>query len=318
VIALSSHRKERGSSLIATFWLIATLGMIVFGATKFISVDGSLLAARKSMAFARAHAETGLALGAHPDTRAGDDLLFREYDDGGSYSVNLSTEEALLNVNELLKRNQSAVLKRLFHNWGIAEQNAAAIADAIKDWVDADDLASLNGAERGAYPNVSMPYNRPFRSLDELALVRGMDHLARVRPTWREAFSQWSEGRVDLNHASADVIAATVGVEPLSAEIFIAVRAGTDGIAGTQDDRRFTTVPEALAAMQVPRERMASLDSMLTVSGKTRRVESLGTFGEQRRKLVLIRRGATTLWRGELPIRELPDNARNSIQRGAS
>ena len=43
MITFSSQQKIRGSALIATFWLIATLGMIVFGATKFISVDGSLL-----------------------------------------------------------------------------------------------------------------------------------------------------------------------------------------------------------------------------------------------------------------------------------
>jgi general secretion pathway protein K len=308
---LAPRKTHRASSLIATFWLIATLGMILFGTTKFLSVDSKLLAVRKSMAFARAHAETGLALGAHPDTRAGDELLQQEFEDGGSYTVNLTTEEALLNVNELLKRNQSAVLKRLFRHWGIAEQDAAAIADAAKDWIDADDLASLNGAERGAYPNPAMPFNRPFRSLEELALVRGMDRLENIRPNWRNAFSMWSQGRLDLNHAGADVVAAMVAIEPLMAEQFIAVRAGVDGIAGNFDDRRFVTVPEALAVLQVAPERMAGLDSLLTISGKTRRVESLGGFGKHSRKLVMIQRGGSTLWRGEMPIHSSED-ARNS------
>lgn len=316
MIQRSANRKNRGSSLVATFWLIATLGMILFGATKFISVDGSLLAARKSVAYARARAETGLALGAHPASRSGDALLHREFDDGGGYRVNLSTEESRLNVNELVKLNQSAVVKRLFRGWGISESDAAAVADSIKDWVDADDLASLNGAERGAYPNPALPFNRPFRSLDELALVRGMDQVARVRSGWRDAFSLWAEGKVDLNQANAEIIAAGVGVAPSNAEQLVADRAGADGIAGTIDDRSFVTVPEALALLQVAPALMAGLDSQFTVSGKTRRVESLGTFGEQRRKLVLIRRGTATLWRGELPIHDFNETAEIPSQGG--
>ncbi len=317
MINRSANSKERGSSLVATFWLIATLGMILFGATKFISVDGSLLAARKGVAYARAHAETGLALGAHPASRSGDAILRRKFDDGGSYRVSLSTEESRLNANELVKLNHSAVMKRLFRGWGISESDAAAIADAIKDWVDADDLASLNGAERGAYPNPALPFNRPFRSLDELALVRGMDQVARVRPNWRDAFSLWAEGKVDLNQADAEIIAAAVGVARSNAAQLVAVRAGADGIAGTVDDRSFVTVPEALAILQVAPALMAGLDSQFTVSGKTRRVESIGAFGEQHRKLALIRRGAATLWRGELPMHDFDETAEHNNPGGA-
>ncbi len=296
-----AKNNQRGSSLVATFWLIATLGMVIFGATKFISVDGKLLAARKGMAFARAQAESGLAIGAHPNTRRGDELLNREFDDGGAYAVTLSTEESRLNINEVLKRNESATLARLFQIWGLSPQDASALADGIKDWVDADDLASLNGAERGAYPNPAMPFNRPFRSLDEVALVRGMDVLERVRPNWRDAFSMWAKDKLDVNTADADVIAAVTSIDLGAAEIFINVRAGADAIAGTFDDRRFITAPEALAAMNVAPQLMASLDAALTTEGKTRRVESAGKFGDYRKKLVLISRGASTLWRGEMP-----------------
>jgi len=298
---VTPKNRHRGSSLVATFWLIATLGMVIFGATKFISTDGRLLAARKGMAFARAQAESGLAIGTHPATRRGDELLQREFDDGGGYAVTLSTEESLLNINEVLKRNGSATLARLFQIWGLSPQDAAALADGIKDWVDADDLASLNGAERGAYPNPTMPFNRPFRSLDEVALVRGMDVLERVRPNWRDAFSVWAMGKLDVNTAAADVLAAVTAVDPGAVDLFINVRAGADGITGTFDDRRFVTVPEALAAMNVAPQMMATLDAALTTEGKTRRVESIGKFGGYRKKLVLIKRGASTLWRGEMP-----------------
>ena len=302
------RNRQRGSSLVATFWLIATLGMVIFGATRFISVDGKLLASRKAMAFAKAQAESGLAIGAHPNTRRGDKLLQGEFDDGGAYAVTLSTEESRLNINEILKRNESATLARLFQIWGLSPQDASALADGIKDWVDADDLASLNGAERGAYPNPAMPFNRPFRSLDELALVRGMDVLEHVRPNWRNAFSMWAEGKLDVNTAAADLIAAVTSIDPGTAETFINVRAGADGVTGTFDDRRFSTVPEALAAMNIAPQLMASLDGALTTGGKTRRVESIGKFGDYRKKLVLISRGASTLWRGEMPTTSYDDS----------
>ena len=301
MICVTAKVTYRGSALVATFWLIATLGMVIFGATKFISVDGRLLAARKGMAFARAQAESGLAIGSHPATRRGDKLLNRNFDDGGAFTVTLSTEESRLNINEVLKRNESATLSRLFQIWGLSPQDAAALADGMKDWVDADDLASLNGAERGAYQNPALPFNRPFRSLDEVAMVRGVDVLERVRPNWRDAFSMWAKDKLDVNTAAADTLAAVTAVELGTAEIFVNVRAGADGISGTFDDRRFVTVPEALVAMNVAPQMMASLDAALTTEGKTRRVESTGRFGDYRKKLVLISRGATTLWRGEMP-----------------
>jgi len=306
---------QRGSSLVATFWLIATLGMVIFGATKFISVDGKLLAARKGAAFARAQAESGLAIGSHPNTRRGDELLNREFDDGSAYAVTLSTEESRLNINEVLKRNESATLARLFQIWGLSPQDAAALADGMKDWVDADDLASLNGAERGAYSNPALPFNRPFRSLDEVAMVRGMEVLERVRPNWRDAFSMWAKAKLDINTAAAVVIAAVTAIEPGAAEIFANVRAGADGISGTYDDRRFITVPEALATMNIAPQVMASLDAALTTEGNTRRVESTGSFGDYRKKLVLISRGASTLWRGEMPATgNHASNAKSEIQ----
>ena len=119
-----------------------------------------------------------------------------------------------------------------------------------------------------------------------------------------DAFSIWAQGRLDLNEAKADAIAAVVAVDPSVAEQFVRVRAGADGIAGTLDDRRFLTVPEALGVLQVAPQQMAGLDALLTVDGKTRRVESVGHFGDYHKKVVLISRGAATLWRGEAAIHD--------------
>ena len=55
---------------------------------------------------------------------------------------------------------------------------ATAILEAMVDWIDGDKTESgLNGAEAGYYTGLQDPYlpaDRPFTSLDELAMVRGM------------------------------------------------------------------------------------------------------------------------------------------------
>jgi DNA uptake protein ComE-like DNA-binding protein len=51
-------------------------------------------------------------------------------------------------------------------------------ADAIVDWVDADDDARASGAESSYYQSLTNPYkskNGPLNSLDELLLVKGVD-----------------------------------------------------------------------------------------------------------------------------------------------
>ena len=71
-------------------------------------------------------------------------------------------------------------------------------------------------------------------------LVRGMRELASLRPGWREAFSFWGKGGLEVNGADADVIAAVAGVPIGRAETLVAVRSGYDGIDGTDDDVPFS------------------------------------------------------------------------------
>jgi general secretion pathway protein K len=70
------------------------------------------------------------------------------------------------------------LLRRLFTRWGFKPEFTAAVCDALKDWVDADENVSLNGAEKREYDRAGlegMPFNRPFKEVDEMLLVRGME-----------------------------------------------------------------------------------------------------------------------------------------------
>src|SRR5204863_189714 len=64
------------------------------------------------------------------------------------------------------------------------------IADAIIDWIDADDNPRPNGAESATYSGMTPPYrckNGPLDSIEELLLVRGVTPPPRRlgQPAWR-------------------------------------------------------------------------------------------------------------------------------------
>ncbi|MEM7014572.1 MAG: hypothetical protein AAF585_24185 [Verrucomicrobiota bacterium] len=291
--------RERASSLVAVFWLIAVLGLVVFGATRFVSVDAKWITSLRTQAQARSLAETGIAFASHPDIEPGDPLLTRMSLGGDvGYRVEVSTEEGLIPINDVLLGGQKPMLSRLFQSWGLDPSSSAALIDAMVDWVDEDDLISLNGAEADAYAAAGLagfPANKPFESLDEIAQVREMARLIALRPDWQSAFTIWSDGTLDLNEANPEIAAAVLGVPLERAQAIHGRRIGEDGLKNTADDLPFRSVTEALAAYGLP----ASVDRGFTVAGSTRRIISRGTFHGTEVTLVETRRAEGLLWRRE-------------------
>jgi type II secretory pathway component PulK len=95
--------------------------------------------------------------------------------DGLPFRYGVSDESAKININALLQIDKTGNTARAML---MALPNMTeAIADAIIDWIDADDKARANGAEDSYYTAVQPPYhckNGPLDSLEELLLVRGV------------------------------------------------------------------------------------------------------------------------------------------------
>jgi len=71
------------------------------------------------------------------------------------------------------------LLTSLFMGRGVPIDQATALADAIQDWRDPDDLAHPNGAEAPEYKAAGLPYtpkNAPFDTVSELQQVLGMTY----------------------------------------------------------------------------------------------------------------------------------------------
>ncbi len=99
---------------------------------------------------------------------------------------------------------------------------------------------------------LNRPYNRPFYSLAEMRLVRGMEQLERVYPNWQDWFTVWSSGGLDVNEAEPELLARAAEVSIVDAEAVRDRVLGPDMERGTEDDMPFNSSAEVLDLLNVP------------------------------------------------------------------
>lgn len=311
--------RSRASALVATLSMIAILSLLIMVAVRLLRSDQSWVLTREGRLEALAWAETGLAIAGHPSVEPGDPLLeWRSPATGGGYSVEIMSEDALLNPNQLLLREDgSQFLREVLMFWGADLDEASAYVDALTDWIDADDEEMLNGAESGAYEKIGLPGlppNRPLRNVAEMSQVMGGDLLERVNPRWQAAFSVRADGLLDLRDAAPDLIAVALAIPMERALRFADLRYGPDRMRDTEDDPQFQTVEDALmlvGQIGVPEE---VAQARVTVNSQNLRITSTGIAGNIRRSIAAVVRGQAggrrvIFWKAEVP----SDTARNGF-----
>jgi len=287
----------------AVLWLIAILAMASITALRVIAFDMDVAAANIHGARARHFAEMGIAIGSHPMVDRDDPLLIQrgEGEDGregggDGFSVRLISEGSRFNINAIIARRDTDLMNALLMYWGMEQEEAEALNDALTDWIDADNEASLNGAEEDEYlemGRINQPFNRPFYSLDEMRLVRGMDRLESLRPDWRKWFTVWSSGQLDLNDAPAEFIAVAAECPVEQAQLVVESVCGRDGIRDTDDDMPFQDTAAALVLLGIDPNLSPQLAGRFTVNDPTTRIESIGQAGDARRRITVVVRNRT-------------------------
>ena len=287
-----SYRSRRGAALMVVLWLIAVLAMASITALRVIAFDMSIAASTIHGARASHLAEMGVSIGAHPQIKRTDPLLrYAGEDENEGYEVRLTSEGERFNINAIVSGRDVDLLNNMFTEWGMELEESEALVDALTDWIDADDDAALNGAEFDAYEEVgrfNQPFNRPFYSLDEVRLVFGMDRLEALQPRWRDWFTVWSSGQLDINDASAEHIAMAAECPIEQALLVTEAIDGADGIRNTEDDERFNDVGSALALLGIDPTLDPLLAKRFSVNDSTTRIESTGWVGEARRRITVI------------------------------
>jgi type II secretory pathway component PulK len=229
------------------------------------------------------------------------DPILRQLNEGTGegFEVRVISEGGRFNINSILMQDDKALLREIFSKWGMELEDAQAVADALGDWVDQDDNVALHGAEKDDYEKagrVNQPFNRPFYDLSEMRLVRGMDLVEALKPDWREWFTIWSEGPLDVNEAPAELIAAAAEIPVEQADIVPETVRGTDGQRDTEDDVPYQNAAAALAQMGIDTEGRPDIAARFTANANgagTTRIESIGHAEGATRKIIAIVRNRT-------------------------
>lgn len=139
-------------------------------------------------------------------------------------TLRVQDERGLIALNTA----DEALLSTLFNNVGIPAENHARMIDGLRDYIDADDLKHLNGAEQDDYSRAgkTAPTNDFLRVRDQLADVMGWEtlfatldaaemHRAGLRERFLTQFTTARHIGVNVNSAPASVLRLTPGIDPL-------------------------------------------------------------------------------------------------------
>lgn len=273
-------------------WVIALLMGLVAASALLLTQDLDAAAAKRQVFRARMLAEGALAIAMNPDIKADDPLLRRQVSEDERYEVEMTGEDGLINPNVLLQREDRDTFRRIFRTWGLSLAQADSVIDCLIDWVDGDDFARIKGAESKAYGLNGMPFNRPFRSIEEMSMVRGMELIEQANPQWRTWFSVYASGVLDLNEARPEIVSAITGAQMRLAQLLRTNRLGRDGLLNTQDDGKIDSVASALQVLGIPSTYAQTLSSILTVKSTTQRLVVRVRVGDLDREVSAVVRGA--------------------------
>ncbi|MCX6837184.1 MAG: type II secretion system protein GspK [Verrucomicrobia bacterium] len=291
-------RRKRGSALMLMIWAVLLMSITVMGVVEYVrsSAEEAKLAAYE---FRALHlAESGLAVGMHPNTRRGDLVLKQKIGPESGFDVVINYEGARIPINYATDERLREAIYNLLIYWQLNADEAAIAADSLADWIDNDSSPRANGAEADYYQQLGIydaPRNQGFVRVDEMLLVRGMEAVDRRKPDWREYFSIYGEGQIDLRTVFKDVLLAVTGASESDVNRFITERDGADGIPGTEDDRRIRD-EEAYQLLGLSGDRLAAIRGIVNDDDTTlRRITSIGWVGTKRAKIIVVtRRNAET------------------------
>jgi general secretion pathway protein K len=218
MITCTLPRRQQGMALIIVLWLVVLLSVMASSHMRNTHTETQLAARQLGLAQARALAEGGIQ-------HAIIELLANKSTgqrpvNGTTFSIHIGNEQVTLAIRDAtglvdLNAASADLLTATIRAVGADEATQRALADAILDWRDVDNLSHLNGAEDDDYRAAGMPWTArdgAFETIDELKYVLGMpqqvfDRLAPLLTVYSGSSS------LDLEFAPPFLVAALTGDE---------------------------------------------------------------------------------------------------------
>ena len=308
--------REKASALLLVLFTILLVSSLVVSVITFLKSSVDEYSAFNHQFRARQLAQSGLAFGLNPQTDNVDrGLLNQRAADGGEFQATITSESTRLNINFLLQNDRDDILQTLFRKWGVETNAALAAVKGLRDWVtagqgvpeqgsnEAQDMkqqqqeqqsaAVQNGGQTSNPQQPQMQLVRPFRSVEEMSLIREFAPVAAAEPDWTKYFTVWSDGTINVNSADADVIALVTGVTPEQAKHFVQHRWGRDGIPYTADDTPYVTIDQVRTELGMSPQQFQLVQNLLSIESTVDRIVSKGTINGYTDTVTVIARRNT-------------------------
>lgn len=232
-------RSERGIALVVVLGFLAVMSLIaigVVGASRTTVVNASRNLVRvQAQAAVESAVNHAIAELVAARTLVPDIVSAPRQISAGGFTVTVSARPEHTKVD--LNYADANLLGILFRAGGADPDTAQALAAAVEDWRDGDDLVHLKGAERREYEDAGLGYGPPnafFASVDELRLVRGV-----TGPLF------------DCLKPQVTIFSQRQGIDIDNAAPMIRQAAGVDGLSNVGATSRSVISDQAIAAGDV-------------------------------------------------------------------
>jgi general secretion pathway protein K len=235
----------------------------------------------------------------------------------GTVSWKITDLESKFNINAPEPVLQQ-VLPQALTLMGVSPGEATPIVNSILDWIDPDDQTHPEGAETRYYEGLNPPYvakNGPIDDISELLLIRGVtpeiyyggvltnyqpNFVSRQRNPYglsadaaptiaaglTNLFTPLSDGKVNINTASAEVLQVLPGVDAMIAEAIVGGRSGEDDGSGLMGPYR--SVNQVTRVPNIPLQLAGQLGQFCDVRSKTFKVDITATMNSYSRHFTAI------------------------------
>jgi len=240
----------------------------------------------------------------------------------GMVSIKIIDLERKANINTANAQEIQQALTLM----GVDANDISVVSDSILDWIQPGDLPRVAGAKSDYYQGLDPPYyakEAPIDDISELLYVRGiLDHPEIYDPETyggsnamnqsgttfhhklgfgatpgqvpdypfglKDVFTAISSGQININTADANVLRMILGGDATAAENVIKLRAGPDGVDGTEDDTPFPNPAGALQSAGVDPVIAQQAANLLTTRSSTFEVHVTAQVGVQSREYIAI------------------------------
>jgi len=280
---------QNGSALLLVLWALLLLSAAIFAWT--VSIQGSAVRyGNDNRVFeALTMARSGIAISLHPGVSYQTAIPNEELASGLGFKVRITSEGGRLNLNWLLRGEDPmklTILKQWLERKGLDFNQRETFVDCLLDYVDGDNVKRLNGAEDDGDHH---PANRELQSVDELVRVKGTEPLTSL-PGWQEELTVHSQGPIDLNGASTEILSLLPGIGESRIRQFVEYRQGRDGLDGTPDDGTFANLAAVQEFLGLTAAQFKVLNGLITYKDPTLRIISEGHSGNLTRQIVVVTR----------------------------